>query len=581
MAGRTLTVALVANTNSFRRGMMSAVRDAQGFQGKMTALGTSMRGMVGPAMAGAAAAAGAFAVKLGVDGVKAAMEEERALVQLETALTNVGEGFANMQVNQFIDDLQFATGVADDELRPAFTRLVTATKDAQEAQDLLSLALDVSAGTGRDLESVTTALSKAAMGQTSALRRLGVPLDAATLKSGDLEAITSELAKTFDGQASAAASTFQGRMKRLEVAASELQEAFGQGVLNALEDSAGGADDLTEKLRGLQDEAENVGTQIGTTAVLLMDVAGAAGDARDAISDLSQSGGVLGTVLSSLGTGLQMTFNPLGFAVDQVRIMSAGLTGNDAALAEAMGVTSDAAARVTDGVKAMGGGMAQTVEDLAAAADEAERAAQEFDQFADAISRTNAVMGYQQALDDLRKSLEDNGDKVSIFTNKGRDNAEALLNVAEAAKTAMESTDSQAQKALYASDALDTLNTTMSSTKMDDGTKAALLAPFQALLDDLQENGINVDSLQRKLDALQSKTVTVTTKFVTLEDGTYVGSTFNTGTRSSTRSAQRSTRSASMVSVGTLIVNSAAGERAEESVPRSLRRLAFVAGLSV
>ena len=55
--GRTLTVSLVANTNSFRRGMMSAVRDAEGFRGKMTAIGANLRGVVGPALAGAAAAA--------------------------------------------------------------------------------------------------------------------------------------------------------------------------------------------------------------------------------------------------------------------------------------------------------------------------------------------------------------------------------------------------------------------------------------------------------------------------------------------------------------------------------------------
>ena len=174
---------------------------------------------------------------------------------------------------------------------------------------------------------------------------------------------------------------------------------------------------------------------------------------------------------------------------------------------------------------------------------------------------------------------------MSIFTNKGRENVDALIGVAEAAKTAMESTDSQAQKALYASSALDTLTTTMANTKMDEGTKAALLAPFQALLDDLQENGVNVDSLQRKLDALNSKTITVTTRFVTLGDGSYFGSGDAAGGAGAGGSdggdKSKKTRSASPVSVGTLIVNSAPGERAEESVPRSLRRLAFVAGLGV
>lgn len=194
--GRTLTVALVANTNSFRRGMLSAVRDAQGFQGKMTALGTSLRGMAGPALAAAAAAVGAFAIKLGVDGVKAAVEEERAVASLAKTLANVGQAFAVPQVEQFIDNLQFATGVADSELRPSFQKLVTATQDVTRAQDMLRFALDISAGTGRDLQSVTLALSRAAGGQFTALRRLGVPLDDATIKSRDLGAVMGQLSKT-------------------------------------------------------------------------------------------------------------------------------------------------------------------------------------------------------------------------------------------------------------------------------------------------------------------------------------------------------------------------------------------------
>ena len=576
--GRTLRVALVANTTSFRKGMMSAVRDAQGFQGKMSALATSVGRFAGPALAGAAAAVGAFAIKLGVDGVKAAMEEERALVQLETALGNVGQAFASVQVNQFIDDLQFMTGVADDELRPAYTRLVTATRDAAEAQDLLNLALDISAGTGRDLESVTTALSKAALGQTTALRRLGVPLDAATLKSGDLNAITEELAKTFDGQAEAAANTFQGRLKRLQVAASELQEAFGMGVLGALEESAGGAENLTVQLRALQDEAENLGQNVGEGITLFIDLASTLGDARDSVNDLIADGGVLGSTLGVLTREAGRLINPVGFLIDHVKILSAAFTGNDDAMQAALGATTQEA-------KKTGAALSTMVEDVIDAADEAEKAAQEFDLFADAISRTNAVMGYQEALDDLKGSLKDNGKAVSIFTNKGRENVDALVAVAEAAKTAMESTDSQAQKALYASDALDTLTTTMANTKMDEGTKAALLAPFQALLDDLQENGVNVDSLQRKLDALQSKTITVTTHYVTTSDGTYVGTPpgggYPDGSGGGGGGGRTRTRSASPVSVGTLIVNSAPGERAEESVPRSLRRLAFVAGLGV
>jgi hypothetical protein len=75
--GRVLTVVLAANTKSFRRGMMSAVKNAEGFRGKVGAVAKSLKSVLGPALAAAAAAAGALAIKMGTDGVKAAMENER------------------------------------------------------------------------------------------------------------------------------------------------------------------------------------------------------------------------------------------------------------------------------------------------------------------------------------------------------------------------------------------------------------------------------------------------------------------------------------------------------------------------
>ena len=576
-AGRTLRVALVANTTGFRKGMMSAVRDAQGFQGKMTALGASVGRFAGPMMAGAAAAVGAFAIKLGVDGVQAAIEEEKALTQLNTALNNVGQGFANAQVNQFIDDLQYASSVADGDLRPAFTRLVTATRDAAQAQDLLTLALDISAGTGKDLESVTMALSKAAIGQTTALRRLGVPLDAATLKSGDLNAISAELSKTFGGQAAASANTFAGKLKLLQISASELQESFGTGVIDALRGSAGSADDLAQKMRDLQDEARNLGTQVGNVINVALDAAKAFGEAKDWIDQTKSSGGALGTVVGALAQSFNQLLNPVGSFIDQAKILSAWLTGNDQALAEALGGAADAATTAAPSF----GVVTQAITD---AGDEADKAAQEFDLLTAALNRTEAAMAYQAAMDELRKSIDDNGKVISIFTNKGRENADALLNMVKATQTSIEATDDQAQKALYANQTLDVLTDTMNRTKMDPGTQAALLQPFQALLDDLRENGINVDSLQRKLDALQSKNITVTTTYVTLGDGSYYGSGDAAGGSTDSgggggKKTRTATRSAA-VTIGTLNVTSAPGERAEESVPRSLRRLAFTVGLN-
>ena len=569
--GRTLTVSLVANTNSFRRGMMSAVRDAEGFRGKMTAIGANLRGVVGPALAGAAAAAGAFALKLGVDGVKAAIAEERQLASLTKALQAVGAGFETDSVSKFVDDLQFATGVADDQLRPAFQRLLLATRDVTQSQDLLSVALDVSAGTGRDLETVTMALSRAALGQTTALRRLGVPLDAATLKSGDLRAISEQLTKTFGGQAATAAATYEGKIKRLGIAFEELQESFGAGFLAGLGDSSDGTDDLADSLRDLQPAFQALGEQIG-------EAVNALGDLSSNVKTLGNDLGVpANRNLAEFGgyfLGLPGIIKSAAFAVRQ-------FAGDTTTAADSHRDYVDAGERVrriTAGMPVVFDELGNEIDETAEAAEEAAR---KFDQFTAAMSRTNAVMGYQSALDDLKESLADNGKVVSIFTNKGRDNADALLGVAEAAVKAMEATDSQAQKALLAGSALDTLKSTMDKTRMDPGTRAALIEPFQALLDDLRENGINVDSLQRKLDALKSKTVTVTTRFVTLGDGTYAGTPPPGGFSTDDDTGGRSVRSrAAGISIGSITVQSAPGERAEESVPRALRRFAFVAGLN-
>lgn len=572
--GRTLTVSLVANTNSFRRGMMSAVRDAQGFQGKMTAIGANLRGVVGPALGAAAVAAGAFALKLGVDGVKAAMAEEKQLVSLNKALQAVGQGFQTDAVANFVDDLQFSAGVADDQLRPAFQRLLLATRDVTQSQELLSIALDVSAGTGRDLESVTLALSKAALGQFTALRRLGIPLDDAAIKSKDLAAVSAQLNKTFSGQAAAAAKTYEGQIKRLGVAFEELQESFGAGFLAGLGQSSDGTDDLADSLRDLQPAFEALGTQIGQAV-------GALGDLSSGISKLGDDMNVPRnkgfSEFLSYFVGITGLVKAAGFAVKN-------LAGDTTTAADTHRDYADAAVRaqrMTAGMPALYDDLGNEIED---AGDAAAEAAEKFDLFSAAMSRTNAVIGYQSALDDLKESLADNGKVVSIFTRKGRDNAEALIGVAEAAAAAMEATDSQAQKALLASGALDTLKSTMDNTKMDPSTKAALIAPFQALLDDLEESGIDIDSLQRKLDLLKSKTITITTRFVTLGDGTYVGTPPPGGYPTDGETPTRTTRSGfsqpSGISIGSITVQSAPGERAEESVPRALRRYAFVAGLN-
>lgn len=191
---------------------------------------------VGTAALAAGAAVGAFAVTVAIDGVKAAIEDEAAQKRLATSLKNTTDA-TNEQIAAIEEQIlatSLATGVADDQLRPAFQRLATATKDTQTAQDLLNLALDISASTGKDLETVSNALGKAYEGNTTSLTKLGIGLSAADVQALGLEGTIKQLGETFGGAAAAQAETFQGRLDRLKVAIDETKEGIGQALLPIL-----------------------------------------------------------------------------------------------------------------------------------------------------------------------------------------------------------------------------------------------------------------------------------------------------------------------------------------------------------
>jgi uncharacterized membrane protein len=131
--------------------------------------------------------------------------------------------------------LSLATGVADDQLRPALGRLVLSTNDTQAATALLNTALDVSAATGKPLETVTNALAKAYDGNTTSLAKLGVGYGAAELKGKDFNTVVGELNTQFGGAAATAAETYQGKIDRIKVALDEAKESLGVALLPIVE----------------------------------------------------------------------------------------------------------------------------------------------------------------------------------------------------------------------------------------------------------------------------------------------------------------------------------------------------------
>lgn len=181
---------------------------------------------------GAALLLGGSILNFGKSSVQAFYESEKQAKSLYQTLNNLGMAMEAPAVNDYIKKLSLASGIVDDELNPAFQRLLIATKDVGKAQALLKTSLDVSAGTGKGLEATTTAISKAYLGNTTALQRLGVGLTATQLKAGDFDSTITALNNNFYGQASAAVEGYTGQIDRLGIAYDQLKERVGKSILD-------------------------------------------------------------------------------------------------------------------------------------------------------------------------------------------------------------------------------------------------------------------------------------------------------------------------------------------------------------
>ena len=226
---RTLKLEILAETKQFIKDMDSSGKEVETFGDKATKMGK----VAAAAFAAAAAAAVAYAGKLAIDGVKAAIEDEAAQNRLANALKNV-TGATEAQIASVEDQitaLSLANGIADDELRPAFQRLATATGDLTKANEGLELALDISAATGKSVEAVSNALGKAYEGNTSSLARLGIGLSTAEIKTLGLDGTMKQLADTFGGAATVQANTLEGQIARLKIGFDEAKESVGAALL--------------------------------------------------------------------------------------------------------------------------------------------------------------------------------------------------------------------------------------------------------------------------------------------------------------------------------------------------------------
>jgi hypothetical protein len=262
---RTLKLQLLADTAQFSTGLDKAATNTTSFTNKIDKVVAT----AAKAFLGLATAVGTAAFAIGVSAVKAAIEDEKAQVSLAQTLRNTTKA-TDQQIaatEDYIDATARATGVADDQLRPSLDRLVRSTQDVTKAQKLQQLALDIAAGTGKDLAAVTEALGKAYDGNLGALKRIGVPLDENIVKTKDFDAAVIALSETFAGQAAAAAETFAGRMQRVQIAVDEAKEQIGFALLPFMEKLAKFVtDNLVPALEGLVNGLTRSGKQNLTKA---------------------------------------------------------------------------------------------------------------------------------------------------------------------------------------------------------------------------------------------------------------------------------------------------------------------------
>jgi hypothetical protein len=196
-------------------------------------------------------------IKFSKESVKAFTQDDKAAKTLTRTLGNLGLAFDDMRVKTFLGDLEKTSGVLDDKLRPAFQTLITTTGSVTKSQDLLTLALDVSAGSSVDLVTVAQDLSRAYTGNTRGLKKYSLGLSDAQLKTKNFEQIQGLLNKQFSGQNQVRLDSYEGKVAQLGVAFANLQETVGKSLVNALETASG-----NQGVGGLVTEMENLGRQI-------------------------------------------------------------------------------------------------------------------------------------------------------------------------------------------------------------------------------------------------------------------------------------------------------------------------------
>lgn len=265
MSGKTVRIRYTADTSGVKRGSRQAEREVKRSTSRMSRMGAAGMGAIGGAVGGVVSSiTGSLLPVLG-DAVKAAADEQDQYTRLAAVIGKaVPEATGAMVTAQLdaVSAMQMTSTFADDELRPAYARLVGVTGDLTTAQALLQASMDVAAATGKPLATVTTAVAKAADGSTTALRKLLPGIDLTGIKAGDTAELVRRLSDRVGGVDKAAATTTaNGKLGLLGKQFGEIAENVGKGLLDGLEDFTAWA----QSPEG-QKALEDMGSALGSLA---------------------------------------------------------------------------------------------------------------------------------------------------------------------------------------------------------------------------------------------------------------------------------------------------------------------------
>jgi len=229
---RTLKLSILADVDQLKKSLADANKDVETSADKIAEFGK--KAALAFAAAGAAVAAYAYSA------VKAAAEDEKSKKSLEQTIRASTQATEDQiaAIDTYITKQSIATATTDEVIRPALARLIRSTNDVAKAQELLDLAQNISAATGKDLASVSNALGKAYDGSTGALGKLGLGIDAAVLKHGDLNQIVGTLKSTYGGFIANEATNFEFQTKQITIALNETKEKIGYALLPIVKEFA-------------------------------------------------------------------------------------------------------------------------------------------------------------------------------------------------------------------------------------------------------------------------------------------------------------------------------------------------------